>query len=74
MPCRNGFVYMGFDPPVIWIKESEYFALTESPANVPGVEFRTTNVITGQHWKGTYQKRKGTPTIKWERVIILKGQ
>ena len=63
----DGFVWMGFSPPIRWIKESEYFALTESPASVPGVEFRTTNVLTGQHWKGT-------PTIKWERVIIVKGQ
>ena len=78
MPCRDGFVYMGFDPPVIWIKESNLkYYRTEDDMPIPlnvGDQYLLAEetlyliTITAMNNYGSVIK------YKMEKVIIVKGQ
>lgn len=76
---RDGFCYMGFSPPILWVKESDLkFYRTEED-----VIFHMLNVgdqfIEQWNWNElrlvTVTKVEGhVVTVKRKRIIIVKGQ
>ena len=67
--ARDGFVYMGFNPPVRWMTQEEWNALppvTDEQSDI----YRITS-LSGVKYVATERENGLT---KHERVIIIKGK